>query len=131
MGRNCLFSIDKVINHLKEKEINVKKVLSRSELMKWLIGSVQNENNQLEKRRTVMNQVILNVQGMTCEHCINLIEGKIGKLDGIESIYVLPNEGKINITFDLHEVDLKDITDSIEDQCFNVEGWEIPKPNFS
>ncbi|MGN8844385.1 cation transporter [Niallia sp. Sow4_A1] len=78
-----------------------------------------------------MNQVILNVQGMTCEHCINLIEGKIGKLDGIESIYVLPNEGKINITFDLHEVDLKDITDSIEDQCFNVEGWEIPKPNFS
>ncbi|MCM3364396.1 MULTISPECIES: cation transporter [Niallia] len=126
-----MFSIDKVINHLKEKEINVKKVLSRSELMKWLIGSVQNENNQLEKRRTVMNQVILNVQGMTCEHCINLIEGKIGKLDGIESIYVLPNEGKINITFDLHEVDLKDITDSIEDQCFNVEGWEIPKPNFS
>lgn len=78
-----------------------------------------------------MNHVILNVHGISCEDCINLIKGKIGQLNGIESIQVLLGEGKINITFDLNEVDLKDITDTIEEQSFEVEGWEINKPYFA
>lgn len=78
-----------------------------------------------------MNQVILNVDGISCEDCTNLIEGKIGQLNGIESILVLLDEGKIKITFDLKEVDLKDITDSLEEQCFEVEGWEMTKPYFA
>lgn len=75
-----------------------------------------------------MNQVIIDVQGVSCEHCVNLIENKINKLNGVESIQFLLDERKINITFDLNEVDLKDITDTIEELCFNVERWEIPKP---
>lgn len=75
-----------------------------------------------------MNQVTLNVQGMSCEHCVNYIERNIGKLDGIESIKVHLNKGKVDVTFDIKEVDLKDITDTIEDQWFSVDGWELSKP---
>ncbi|WP_394237576.1 copper chaperone CopZ [Niallia oryzisoli] len=75
-----------------------------------------------------MNQVTLHVQGMSCSHCVHSIEGNIGKLNGIESVIVYFNEGKVNVTFDSNEVDLKDITDTIEDQRFDVKGWELSKP---
>lgn len=61
---------------------------------------------------------------------VDSIERNIGKLDGVESIKVHLDKGKIDVTFDLKEVDLKDITDTIEDQWFNVDGWELSKPYF-
>lgn len=75
-----------------------------------------------------MNQVTLHVQGMSCSNCVHSIEGNVGKLNGIESVIVHLNEGKVEVTFDLNEVDLKDITDTIEEQWFDVEGWELSKP---
>lgn len=76
----------------------------------------------------MMNQVTLNVQGMSCEHCVDFIERNIGKLDGVESIKVQLDKGKVDVIFDLKKVDLKDITDTIEDQWFNVDGWKLSKP---
>lgn len=75
-----------------------------------------------------MNQVTLNVQGISCERCVDSIERNIGKLDGVESIMVYLDKGKVDVTLDLKEVDLKDITDTIENQWFKVDGWELSKP---
>jgi len=75
-----------------------------------------------------MNQVTLNVQGMSCEHCVDSIERNIGKLDGVESVKVHLDKGKVDVTFDLKEADLKDITDTMKDQWFNVDRWELSKP---
>ncbi|OHX41337.1 copper chaperone CopZ [Cytobacillus oceanisediminis] len=67
-----------------------------------------------------MSQIILNVQGMSCGHCVNSIEGNVGKLNGVESVKVNLDEGKVAVTFDPSAVDLKDITDVIEDQGYTV-----------
>lgn len=75
-----------------------------------------------------MHQVTFNVQGMYCEQCVSSITAKVGKLDGVESIRVHLDKGKVDVTFDLKEVDLKDITDTIEDQWFNVDGWALSNP---
>lgn len=93
--------------------------------MKRFVIPVQKDNII---KWTIMNQVTLNVQSMSCEHCVNSIQGNTGKLDGVESIKVHLDTGKVDVTFDLMEVDLKDITDTLEDKWFNVDGWELSKP---
>ncbi|MDM5205367.1 copper chaperone CopZ [Cytobacillus kochii] len=67
-----------------------------------------------------MSQVTLNVQGMSCGHCVNSIEGNVGNLNGVESVKVNLDQGKVDVTFDPSTVSLKDITDVIEDQGYNV-----------
>ncbi|TCN20437.1 copper chaperone CopZ [Mesobacillus foraminis] len=67
-----------------------------------------------------MQQVTLNVQGMSCGHCVNSIEGNVGELNGVESVKVHLAEGNVDVTFDPNAVSLKEITDVIEDQGYDV-----------
>lgn len=68
-----------------------------------------------------MEQVTINVQGMSCGHCVNSIEGNVGELKGVNSVKVHLDEGKVDVTFDSNVVSLKEITDVIEDQGYDVE----------
>ncbi|MGE6612437.1 copper chaperone CopZ [Peribacillus sp. NPDC076916] len=74
-----------------------------------------------------MENVILAVKGMSCVHCINSIEGNVGKLNGVNFVKVHLNEGKVDISFDSKVVSLKRITDIIEDQGYVVELSKLPK----
>ncbi|GAA0316607.1 MULTISPECIES: copper chaperone CopZ [Oceanobacillus] len=67
-----------------------------------------------------MTNKTLNVQGMSCGHCISSIEGSVGELNGVESVKVHLQDGKVDITFDGDKVDLKDIKEAIEDQGYDV-----------
>lgn len=113
-------SIDQIISRLKEKKIGVTKVLSRTELRKRLTQPIENGNKIKTWEEFVMSQVTLNVQGMSCGHCVNSIEGNVGKLNGVESVNVNLDEEKVDITFDPSAVTLRDITDLIEDQGYAV-----------
>lgn len=68
-----------------------------------------------------MEQVTLNVQGMSCGHCVNSIEGEVGKLKGVQSVKVHLDQGKVDVTFDSNAMNLKEIKDVIEDQGYDVE----------
>lgn len=68
-----------------------------------------------------MQQTTLHVQGMSCGHCVSSIEGSVGKLNGIESVKVHLEEGKVDVAFDSNVVSLKEITDVIEDQGYDIE----------
>ena len=67
-----------------------------------------------------MTNKTLNVQGMSCGHCISSIEGSVGELNGVESVKVHLQDGKVDITFDGDKVDLKDIKEAIEDKGYDV-----------
>ncbi|WP_144460762.1 copper chaperone CopZ [Siminovitchia fortis] len=68
-----------------------------------------------------MEQVTLNVQGMSCGHCVNSIEGEVGKLKGVQSVKVHLDQGKVDVIFDSNAMNLKEIKDVIEDQGYDVE----------
>lgn len=61
-----------------------------------------------------MQQVTLNVQGMSCGSCVKKIEGNVGKLNGIESVKVQLSEGKVDVTFNESIVNLKVIKGAIK-----------------
>lgn len=67
-----------------------------------------------------MENKTLYVQGMSCGSCINSIEGSVGQLDGVESVKVHFQDGKVDVSFHTDKVKLKDITDVIEEQGYNV-----------
>jgi copper chaperone len=68
-----------------------------------------------------MENITLNVQGMSCGHCVQSIEGNVGKLTGVKSVKVHLDEGTVDVAFDPNSVSLKEIKDEIEEQGYEVE----------
>ncbi|GLO65062.1 copper chaperone CopZ [Oceanobacillus kimchii] len=67
-----------------------------------------------------MTEKTLKVQGMSCGHCISSIEESVGQLAGIKTVKVHLEDGNVDVTFDPEKVDLKDITEIIENQGYDV-----------
>ena len=68
-----------------------------------------------------MQQTTLRVEGMSCGHCVNTVEGSVGKLNGVEAVQVNLAEKKVEVTFDENAIRLQDIADVIEEQGYDVE----------
>jgi len=69
-----------------------------------------------------MEQITLQVQGMSCGHCVNSIEGSVGELTGVSSVKVHLGEGKIDVAFDSNKTSLEDIKNIIEEQGYDIAG---------
>jgi len=67
-----------------------------------------------------MQQVTLNVQGMTCGSCANKVEGSVGKLTGVESVKVQLSEGAVDVEFNESTVELEEIKAAIKDTGYEV-----------
>ncbi|RTR28148.1 copper chaperone [Robertmurraya yapensis] len=68
-----------------------------------------------------MEKITLNVQGMSCGHCVNTIEGIVGKLDGISEVKVHLENGTVDVEFDSNKVTLETIKETIDDQGYDVD----------
>ncbi len=63
----------------------------------------------------------LNVTGMTCGHCVKAVEESVGKLSGVENVKVDLESSSVEINYLGNKVNLKQITDTIEDQGYDVQ----------
>lgn len=66
-----------------------------------------------------MQTVTLKVQGMSCGHCINSIEGALKQM-GAEGKVDLNND-LVTATFDEAQLSLESIKEAIEEQGYEVE----------
>lgn len=67
-----------------------------------------------------MEQVI-RVDGMTCGHCKQSVEGALSKLDGVKSAAVDLENKNVTVDFDDNKVSVSDMETAIEDQGYDVE----------
>ncbi|WP_010290060.1 copper chaperone CopZ [Kurthia massiliensis] len=67
-----------------------------------------------------MQNVTLNVQGMSCGHCVKAVESSVGELNGIETVNVNLDDAKVDVAFDDTKVSIDDIKETIEDQGYDV-----------
>lgn len=64
-------------------------------------------------------ETILKVEGMTCGHCKEAVEGAVNKLDGVKSAAV--DLEAANVTVDHEEsVTIEAMKEAIEDQGYDV-----------
>ncbi|WP_391119819.1 copper chaperone CopZ [Psychrobacillus sp. L3] len=68
----------------------------------------------------MVSQVTLNVQGMSCGHCVNAVESNVGKLDGVEQVNVHLETGKVDVSFNEEKVTVEKIKETIDDQGYEV-----------
>lgn len=67
-----------------------------------------------------MQTKVLNVEGMSCEHCVNAVKGAVGELAGISSVDVDLQAKTATVAFEEGKVKLEEIKDAIEEQGFDV-----------
>lgn len=61
-----------------------------------------------------MTVVKFQLEPLTCPSCIKKIEGKIGKMDGVEKVKVLFNSSKVKVDFDEEQVAPEELKTVIE-----------------
>lgn len=67
-----------------------------------------------------MEQTTLNVQGMSCGHCVKAVEGSVGKLEGVESVAVSLENSQVEVKYDGAKVTIDEIKEAIDDQGYDV-----------
>ena len=80
---------------------------------------VNEENNKVEDERKIMNSIVLNVDGMMCEHCKATVEKAVSKLDGIESVNADLEAKKVTVLPN-KDIDVEEIKKAITDAGYEV-----------
>lgn len=68
-----------------------------------------------------MENVTLNVKGMSCGHCVKAVEDSVGALNGVNEVNVNLEGGTVAVQFDGNAVNVDKIKETIEDQGYDVE----------
>ena len=71
------------------------------------------KSNQPDEDQKALSEVVLEIEGMTCDHCATGIEKKVGQLAGTASQKVNYQEGKGIFSYDPEKVSKKEIVDTI------------------
>jgi len=67
-----------------------------------------------------MEKVTLNVEGMSCGHCVKSVEGSLGKLQGVSDVKVHLDNGTVDVEYDAATVSVDTIKETIDDQGYDV-----------
>jgi len=67
-----------------------------------------------------MKKIILNVEGMSCSHCVNAIKKSVGELDGVSNVDIDLAAKSVKVEFDSNKVSEENIKLAIEDQGYDV-----------
>ena len=62
---------------------------------------------------------IINVEGMTCGHCVNAVQTEVGKLEGVTDVAVDLASGQVTIVAD-NEPDAGALLEAVEEAGFEV-----------
>src|SRR6266542_4384229 len=83
-------------------------------------------------RRNTMNRVIaLNIPGMTCHSCEQLITSEIEELPGIQAVTISQPKGKGEVTLDDTQVSPDDVVAAVKMAGYEAQVVEAePKPGF-
>lgn len=67
-----------------------------------------------------VEKVTLNVEGMSCGHCVKAVEGSVGDLKGVSNVKVHLENGTVDVEYNSNEVTLEVIKETIDDQGYDV-----------
>lgn len=63
---------------------------------------------------------VFNVDGMSCNHCVNSIKNAVGSLKGVEKVEVHLDEKTVAVEYNGETVTPQTIKETIEDQGYDV-----------
>ena len=73
-----------------------------------------------EKERPIMEKIVLNVEGMSCEHCENRVKKAVGAMKGVNAVAVSLADKKVTVELDASVVTEQQVKEAIEEQGYDV-----------
>lgn len=67
-----------------------------------------------------MAKVTLNVEGMSCQHCVKAVTQAVTALDGVSGVDVSLEEKTAAVDYDADRVSLESIKEAIEAEGYDV-----------
>ncbi len=67
-----------------------------------------------------MIQTVLNVEGMSCSHCVNAVTKAVTALDGVSGVNVNLEGKTVTVDYDADQVSLESIKEAIEEEGYDV-----------
>lgn len=67
-----------------------------------------------------MEKAVLNVEGMSCQHCVKAVTGAVSGLDGISAVTVDLGGGTVSFEYDGALVTIDAVKAAIEDQGYDI-----------
>jgi copper chaperone len=68
----------------------------------------------------MVDRVTLQVEGMSCGHCVKAIENSVTAISGVDNVQVQLDSGTVNVEFNKDVVEIEQITNAIEDQGYTI-----------
>ncbi|PUB14489.1 copper chaperone CopZ [Paenisporosarcina sp. OV554] len=68
----------------------------------------------------MVDRVTLNVEGMSCGHCVKAIENSVTAISGVDNVQVQLDSGTVNVEFNKDAVEVEHITNAIEEQGYTI-----------
>jgi copper ion binding protein len=65
-------------------------------------------------------KIVLNVEGMSCMHCVNSVKNAVGDIDGVENVDVNLEDKTVIVEYDSDKVKQSSIKIAIEDVGYDV-----------
>jgi copper chaperone len=67
-----------------------------------------------------MKQTILNVEGMSCNHCVKAVTDALTALEGVSGVDVDLAGKKVTVDYEEDKVSLESMRDAIEEEGYDV-----------
>lgn len=65
-------------------------------------------------------EIILNVEGMTCSSCVRHVEGALRELEGIEAVEVKLKDGTVKVAHDASRATIDRIIEALSDAGYEA-----------
>lgn len=65
-------------------------------------------------------KIQLQVEGMSCGHCVKAVENSLGELSGIDSVDVTLAEGLVDVTYNAKKITVDTIKETIIEEGYTV-----------
>jgi copper chaperone len=85
-------------------------------------SQTKNAETKVESVNPEWIEVVLNVEGMTCDGCENAIKAGVESLDGIAEVESSFEEGWTKVKYDKAVTSVEDIESKITDTGYTVKG---------
>jgi len=69
-----------------------------------------------------MDNITLNVSGMSCEHCVKAVNNALSAISGVKNIAVSLKDGKVSFSHDPAQAPLDAIKAAITEEGYEVNG---------
>ncbi|HZK88082.1 MAG TPA: copper chaperone CopZ [Anaerovoracaceae bacterium] len=67
-----------------------------------------------------MEKVIINIEGMSCSHCVNAVTKAVGSLDGVSEVQVNLEAKTATVDYDSDKITLEALKNAIEEEGYDV-----------